>query len=93
MTRVIVQVVPRAVQALRHNEPPAPETRALAELLETLGIELRPTHPVTRDPELSTWFETDAPDLATAEQIASKLQANSAVEAAYIKPPEEPPRD
>lgn len=93
MTRVVVQAARHAVQALRRNDLLAPETRELAALLHEFGVELRPTHANTRDPDLSAWFETDAPDFATAERIASRLRANSAVEAAYIKPAEETPFD
>ena len=91
MTRVTVQATPDAVQALRRNDLFSPETQELAQILHELGVELRPTHPDTQDLDLSAWFETDAPDLATAERIASKLQRNSAVKAAYVKPPEETP--
>ena len=93
MTRVSVQAAPQAVQALRRNDLLSPETQELARVLREFGVELRPTHPDTRDPDLSTWFETDAPDLATAKRIASTLQRNSAVTAAYVKPAEETPWD
>ena len=93
MTRVVVQAARHAVQALRANDLRAPETRELAALLHEFGVELQPTHADTQDPDLSVWFETDTPDFDTAERIASRLRANSAVEAAYIKPAEESPRD
>lgn len=93
MTHVVVQVARNAMQLLRRNELLSPETRELGELLQAFGVELRPTHVDTEDPDLSAWFEIDAPDFATAERIVSRLQSNSAVEAAYIKPVEEPPRD
>jgi hypothetical protein len=93
MTRVVVQASRNAVQLLRRNELLSSETRELAKLLQAFGVELRPTHANTQDPDLSVWFEIDAPDFATAERIISRLQSNSAVEAAYIKPVEEPPRD
>lgn len=93
MARVVVQVVPEAVQPLRRNDSHSPEIRELARLLSEFHATLRPTHSESRDPDLSTWFETDAPDASTAEHIASMLNRNDAVQAAYVKPPEEAPRD
>lgn len=92
MARVVVQVVPEAVQPLRRNDFLSPEIRELGQLLGEFNVTLRPTHSETRDPDLSTWFETDAPDVSTAQRIATTLSRNDAVKAAYVKPPEEAPQ-
>ncbi|MEI8407869.1 MULTISPECIES: hypothetical protein [unclassified Kribbella] len=55
-----------------------------------LGIRLRPAHPGSRDPELSTWFIAESSG-TDDETVVSTLRTFPATEAAYTKPPDELP--
>ena len=89
--RITVQVRPdvaRALQGPRSRSPEAEETeRAAAEL----GTVLEPMHPGIADPVLATYFTVEVADPAAAERLLEELGANPAIEAAYIKPPDEAP--
>jgi hypothetical protein len=63
----------------------AAEARASA---ASLGVEVSPAHPGTRDLELASWYVgTSAGDERAA---AEALRAVPGVEAAYVKPDAEP---
>jgi hypothetical protein len=54
------------------------------------GTALVPQHPGTRDPELAGWYVAEAPDATAAEALAEALRRVPEVEAAYVKPADEP---
>jgi hypothetical protein len=54
----------------------------------SLGVEVSPAHPGTRDPELASWYVGKS---AGDEQAAAEaLRGVRGVEAAYVKPTAEP---
>lgn len=55
------------------------------------GVALQPMHPGTDDPDLMRFFTVEVPDGASAEQVVARLQEDTEVEAAYLKPPDEMP--
>lgn len=56
-----------------------------------LGLELKPVHPGTQDPTLSTYFYVRVPDPQTAARVIDVVRQMPSVSAAYVKPPDEPP--
>ncbi|HEY2715004.1 MAG TPA: hypothetical protein VGI73_02160 [Solirubrobacterales bacterium] len=59
--------------------------------LEQLGRSLEPMHPGESDPALASYFTVEVPDAAAADRAIAVLREHEAVEAAYVKPSEEPP--
>jgi hypothetical protein len=53
------------------------------------GTPLAPLHPGSRDPELARWYFTDV--ASGAEELARALSSVPGVEAAFVKPADEPP--
>jgi hypothetical protein len=91
--QVTIRIRPEMARALhqRHPPPPTPAAAELFEALAQLGLELAPVHPGAEDPLLVPYFTVDVPDHATAERVIARLQQCQAVEAAYVKPRDEPP--
>ncbi len=58
---------------------------------EEANVEIRPMHPDTNDPGLSSFYTVEVADEAQAEQTLSRLRSSSVVEAAYVKPADELP--
>ena len=88
--RITVKVRPEYASALQGREQPSGEVDALLERADRLGVSLEPVHPGERDPSLAGYFTVEVPD-ERAEGVLASLQASDAVEAAYVKPAEEPP--
>ena len=86
---VVVQLNREAAAEIARDEESSPE-RALPGL-EKLGLTLEPMHPGESDPALATYFTVEVPDAATADRAIGALRDHDAVEAAYVKPAEEPP--
>jgi hypothetical protein len=64
----------------------------LSRSLEQLGVRLRPVHPGSDDPLLAPYFNVEVPeDEELAARVLAVLEKSEAVEAAYVKPPAEPP--
>ena len=83
------------------------DVSALSELLASEGVTLKPLFGLSEDrmrdrtaslaaetteevPDLSVYYHVDAPD-ERLDQLAESLRQLDAVEAAYVKPPAEPP--
>jgi hypothetical protein len=81
---------PRAAEALR-TQRAGSELAGLKDLVETQGLDLRPTHPEASDPRLFRQFRIDIDDREAAEALAETLLKLEQVEAAYWKPAEAPP--
>jgi hypothetical protein len=77
--------------ALHQRRAAAPGSEELLRAAEELGVVLEPVHPDAEDPHLAPYFTVEVPDHATAERAISRLQDCEAVEAAYLKPPDERP--
>ena len=89
--QVTVQLSADVAHVLHRRAPPTTESQELSQILDSLGVELEAMHPGVEDPILATWFVIETPDPATAEQVVARLQRRAAVEAAFIKPPDELP--
>lgn len=60
-------------------------------MLEDLGVSLDPVHPGAEHPFLAPYFTIEVPDIQTAERVMTQLRRSKAIEAAYVKPPDEKP--
>jgi hypothetical protein len=87
--KIVVQVNHEAATELARHE--GTSTGHVLPGLESLGLSLEPMHPGESDPVLSTYFTVEVPDAAAAERAIGALGQNEAVDAAYLKPAEEPP--
>ena len=88
---VTVQVTVEVARVLQNQSDPTPSSDELVAVLEELEITLEPLHPNTGDPVLITFYTVDVVDADTAEKVINRLLLSEAIEAAYIKPPAEPP--
>jgi hypothetical protein len=68
-----------------------PETEQLLNLLAGFGVMLIPVHPGQMHPLLVSQFMIETKDRKTAEEIISRLQKFSIVEASYFRPDNELP--
>ncbi len=89
--QVTVQVSADVARALHQQGPPTAESEAPLRLIETFGLTLEPMHPDTDDPNLQSYFTVEVLDHATAQRVIDRLRQSEAVEAAYVKPPDELP--
>ncbi len=64
--------------------------RNLQQLTQDLGIELQPLHPGTTSAELAGQYYVTVNE-GEVERVLQQLRQHSAVEAAYVKPTDEPP--
>jgi hypothetical protein len=87
---VVVQT--RRLADLQSLQTPSRIPGELQALAQQLGVEIKPLHPGTQDPTLIQHLYVEVPDQQMAEQVIARLQQCNSVEAAYLKPPEEPPR-
>ena len=88
---VILRVQPEAARELHRGHPPTSQTAELLRVLQELGLTLHPIHPGIDDADLMRYFALQAPDAARGEEASRRLRQCSAIEAAYVKPPAEPP--
>ncbi len=88
---ISVQVSKGVARALQQLEPPTTDIEELVNLQEELGFELKPIFPNTEDPDLVIWFTAKTSNAAAAEQVIARLRSLKMIEAAFIKPPSEPP--
>jgi hypothetical protein len=77
--------------ALHPGQPPTAASEQLLQAAEELGVMLKPVHPSAEDPYLAPYFTVEVPDAATAEKVIEHFKHCKAVEAAYVKPPDEIP--
>ncbi|MGW0807373.1 hypothetical protein [Nonomuraea sp. NPDC002799] len=59
--------------------------------LRRIGGHLRPVHPGTSDPVLSTFFDIEIPGTVAPQRAISELLNCQGVTAAYAKPADESP--
>ena len=78
-------------RALHQRDPPTTESKEPLRIVEALGVTLEPMHPGTKDPNLMSYFIVEVPDPKTAQRVIDRLQRSTAIEAAYLKPPDELP--
>jgi hypothetical protein len=88
---VVVQVSADVADALYRRGPPTSKSEELLRIIETVGLSLEPMHYETDDPTLRRYFIVEVDDQATAQRVIDSLQQSEAVEAVYVKPPDELP--
>lgn len=88
---VTIQLQPEAALALQGRRRATTASRELLKTTRDLDVTLKPMHPDTDDPNLASYFMVELPDAATAERVIARLQNCKAIEAAYMKPPDELP--
>ncbi len=89
--QVIIQVSTDVARILHQRGAPTTESKELFRITEELGVLLKPMHPGAEDPLLNQYFLVEVPDSATAERVIAHLRRSKAIEAAYLKPPDELP--
>ena len=89
--QITIQVSADVARILRKQETSTSESKKLSNMAEKLNILLKPLHRDTEDPLLVSYFIVEVPASTTAENIISHLQQSTAVEAVYLKPPDEAP--
>jgi hypothetical protein len=90
-TQVNIRVSANVARTLHQRGPTTAESEALLRTIETFGLALEPMHRDTDNPNLQSYFLVEVPDNATAKRVMDRLQKLVAVEAAYVKPPDESP--
>jgi len=88
---VTIRVRKDAALTFHQRQPPTTASKELLQTAEELCVVLEPVHPGAEDPHLAPYFTVEVPDLATAERVIARLQRCKAIEAAYLKPPDEVP--
>jgi hypothetical protein len=89
--KIIVQVSPGVARALHHRSPSTAESEDVKGIVAKYGLVLEAMHRHTDDPNLQSFFTVEIGDRAAAELVMNQLLRLEAVEAAYVKPPDEPP--
>lgn len=90
--QVTLQVSADVARALHYQrDPPTAGSKELMKIIETFGLTLEHMHRDTDDPKLQSYFIVEVPNHATAQRMIDRLQQLEAVEAAYVKPPDELP--
>lgn len=88
---LIIRVRTDVALALHQRQPHTALSKELLQTVKKLDLVLKPLHPGTEDPRLISYFVVKVPDPTTAERVRDRLQHCQAIEAAYIKPPDEMP--
>lgn len=88
--RVSIKLNADAAAEWQGIAPESDATRTLREKTGEAGVTLEPVHPGVDDDELRTWFYADVDD-DRLDEVLDRLQAEEAIEAAYVKPPESLP--
>lgn len=88
-----IRVRPDVALTLHRQQPSTTASEELLQTAEQLGVVLEPMHPGAEDPHLAPYFVVEIPDPATAERVIARLKHCKAIEAAYLKPPDELPRE
>jgi hypothetical protein len=80
-----------AVPNLDKLHPQNEEALELSKAAEELGVELRQMHPSVKDSVLASYYVVEVSDSREAARVAERFRVCRAVEAAYVKPPDELP--
>ena len=84
--RVTVKV--RDQSAASSGDPTGAHTQSLEKVLQESAVRLEPMHPGSEDPALASWFTAE---VDRVDDVLRTLRSSAAIEAAYVKPAEEPP--
>ena len=88
---VTVQVRTDLAPAVRRGERSDTASGELLGTVEELGLVLVQMHPGVPDAVMASFFAVEVDDEGQASLVADRLQRCEAVEAAYLKPPDELP--
>jgi hypothetical protein len=86
--RITVKV--RDQSAASRGDSTTAHTESLGKALRESGVTLEPMHPGSEDPALASWFTAEVED-DRVDDVLRALRSSAAIEAAYVKPAEEPP--
>jgi hypothetical protein len=89
--QVTMQLSAGAASAVRGNGDTSANSTDLLLALAELEIKLEPISSESGDQILDSWFIAEVVDSDAAELLISRLAETQAVEAIYIKPPDEEP--
>ena len=89
--QITVKVSADIGRSIHQRSPSTTESAELLRIAESLGVTLEPMHPDTADSNLVRYFIVEVPDAETAQRVINRLQQSKAIEAAYLKPPDEVP--
>lgn len=89
--QITVKVSAEVARSLHFGAAQTADSRALLRAAEDMGTALEPMHPGSDDPLLAPYFVAQVPEGEEAEQVIARLLGCSAIEAAYLKPPDEMP--
>ena len=89
--QITVKVSADIGRSIHQRSPSTTESAELLRIVEAFGVTLEPMHPGTADPNLMSYFIVEVPDAETAQRVINRLQQSKAIEAAYLKPPDEVP--
>ena len=89
--QVTIQVSADVARILHQRGAPTTESKELFKIAEKLGVLLEPVHPGAEHPLLTPYFMVEVPDATTAEHVIAHFRQSTAVEAVYLKPPDELP--
>ena len=82
---ITVQVTADALRSVRGGQG------AVVELVRRLGLRLQPMDTGTPVRDLERFFVVEVPDASARESALDQLRSCGDVEAAYVKPHDEPP--
>jgi hypothetical protein len=88
---VTLRVLPGVARTLHHKQRLSVESEELVQASKELGLTLEPVHPGVEDAELMRYFAVEVPNLAVSEKVIRRLRQCAAIDAAYVKPPDELP--
>jgi hypothetical protein len=86
----VIVVLSREVAPALHGLGASATGDRVRAVVAQFGLRLEPLHPGTTDPSLQQHFTLEVVDQATAAQVVAMLRQTPSVEAAYVKPADEP---
>ncbi len=89
--QLTLQLSPQAALALQGKRFADADVQSLLRLVQQAGFALSPLHPGSFDPALQSYYIVEAPDTALNRDAIERIRACAGVEAAYVKPPDQPP--
>jgi len=89
--QITIKTLPDVSRSIHERGPPTTESEELLRVVETFGVVLKPMHSDMEDPNLMSYFIVDVPDTTTTQHVITRLRQLGAIEAAYVKPPDELP--
>jgi len=86
-----VKVSSAIAEKLHRRSLPEEDLTEIFDIERDFGIAIKPLHPNTKDPSLNTHFIIELLDETKAKEVIDRLLRTKFVDAAYIKPQDEPP--